>query len=310
MECGNHLLDLNGNLELRERMTSVHKKIANFCGKRLTGLNPFARLGLGLILFFVIIGLLAPLLSPYNPRDYTGEPLQKPGQEHWLGTNDMGQDILSELIWGVRTSIFIGLTVGTFSMIIATAVALTAGVYGGWVDRILMRIVDFFLAVPRLPFIIVLAVYLGSSIGNIIFVLLLFTWAKGARVIRAQVLSLKRQTHVEAALLFGANRKYIMLRHILPEILPLSAFKFVKSSSYALIAEAGLAFLGLGDPTAKSWGMMFHYVQSYPGIYYTNVWIWWFLPPAICLMLIILGLVFLGYSLEGVTNPQALRDMS
>jgi ABC-type dipeptide/oligopeptide/nickel transport system permease subunit len=310
MECRNHLLDLNGKFALRERMNGVYQKIANFCGKIFISLNPFARLGLGLILFFIIIGLLAPILAPYNPRDYSGEPLQKPGLEHWLGTNDMGQDILSELIWGVRISIFIGLTVGMFSMIIGTVVALVAGVYGGWVDRILMRIVDFFLAVPRLPFIIVLAVYLGSSIGNIIFVLLLFTWAKGARVIRAQVLSLKRQAHVEVALLFGANRKYIMLRHIFPEILPLSAFKFVKSSSYALIAEAGLAFLGIGDPTAKSWGMMFHYVQSYPGIYYTNVWIWWFLPPAICLMLIILGLVFLGYSLEGVTNPQALRDMS
>jgi len=222
----------------------------------------------------------------------------------------MGQDILSELIWGARTSIFIGLTVGTFSMIMATVVALTAGVYGGWVDRSLMRIVDFFLAVPRLPFIIVLAVYLGSSIGNIILVLLLFTWAKGTRVIRSQALSLKGQTHIEAAQLLGASRGYIILRHILPEILPLSAFKFVKSSSYALIAEAGLAFLGIGDPTVKSWGMMFHYVQSYPGIYYTNVWIWWFCPPAVCLMLIILGLLFLGYSLEGVANPRILRNMS
>ena len=278
-------------------------------GNMLKHLTPFGWIGLVLIMVFVTIGLFAPLLSPYNPGDYTGDPLQRPDREHWLGTNDMGHDILSELIWGARVSIFVGLAVGTISMIIATAVALIAGVYGKWVDRILMRIVDFFLAVPRLPLIIVLAAYFGSSIANIIIVLILFSWAKGARVIRSQVLSLKTQAHIEAARVSGASRRYIIIHHILPEILPLSTFKFVKSARYALIAEAGLAFLGIGDPASKSWGMMFHYVQSHPGIYYTNIWIWWFCPPALCLILIILGLLFLGYSLESVANPQVLREM-
>lgn len=278
-------------------------------GNMLKRLSPLGWLGLGLILTFAIVGIFAPLLSPYDPHDYAGDPLQRPDREHWLGTNDMGHDILSELIWGARVSIFVGLAVGTISMIISTAVALIAGVYGKWVDKILMRIVDFFLAVPRLPLIIVLAAYFGSSIANIIIVLILFSWAKGARVIRSQVLSLKTQTHIEAARVSGASHRYIIIHHILPEILPLSAFKFVKSARYALIAEAGLAFLGIGDPAAKSWGMMFHYVQSHPGIYYTNIWIWWFCPPALCLILIILGLLFLGYSLESVANPQVLREM-
>jgi len=275
----------------------------------LKHLSLFGWLGSGLIMVFIIIGLFAPLLSPYNPSDYAGDPLQRPNKSHWLGTNDMGHDILSELIWGARVSVFIGLVVGIVSMTIATVVALVAGLYGKWIDRILMRIVDFFLAVPRLPLIIVLAAYFGSSIANIAIVLILFSWAKGARVIRSQVLSLKTQTHIEAARVFGASRRYTMVYHILPEILPLSAFKFVKSARYALIAEAGLAFLGIGDPTTKSWGMMFHYVRSHPGIYYTNIWIWWFCPPALCLMLIILGFLFLGYSLEGVANPQILREM-
>ncbi|MCP4112474.1 MAG: ABC transporter permease [Desulfobacteraceae bacterium] len=266
--------------------------------------NSAGRIGLILILFFTITGLLAPVLSPYNPNDYTGAPLQKPDKNHWLGTNDLGQDILSELIWGARISVFIGLAVGTFSMVIATGVALAAGVAGGRTDRILMRTADLFLAFPRLPSIIVIAAYLDSGIGNIIFVLLLFSWAKGARIIRSQVLSLMKQPHIEACVLFGATRRYIILRHILPEILPLSAFKFVKSSSYAMIAEAGLAFLSIGDPTAKSWGMMFHHIHSYPGIYCSDVWIWWFCPPAICLMLCILGFLFIGYSLEGIANPQ------
>jgi ABC-type dipeptide/oligopeptide/nickel transport system permease subunit len=281
------------------------KKEGNLISQRLKALNSLGRLGLAIILFFVLMGLFAPILSPYNPRDYTGSPLEEPSREHWLGTNDLGQDILSELIWGARISVFIGLTVGTISMIVATGVALVAGVYGGRVDRLLMRMVDFFLAVPRLPFMIVLAVYLGQSLGNMILVLALFSWAKGARVIRSQVLSLKRQTHIEAAQLFGATPGYLIREHLLPEILPLSAFKFVKSSSYALIAEAGLAFLGIGDPTSKSWGLMFHYVHSYPGIYYSNVWLWWFCPPALCLMLLLLGFLFLGYSLEEVANPQA-----
>ncbi len=114
-------------------------------------LNRTGRIGLGLILFFIFTGLLAPVLSPYDPRDYTGAPLQAPDREHWLGTNDLGQDIFSELLWGARISVSIGLGVGIVSMFISSFVALVSGVYGGWIDRILMRAADVFLAFPRLP---------------------------------------------------------------------------------------------------------------------------------------------------------------
>lgn len=264
--------------------------------------------GTVIILCFIFLGVAAPVISPYNPTDYAGLPLESPSREHWLGTNDLGQDIFSELIWGTRVSVFIGLMVGSVSTMIATGVALVSGVYGGWLDRLLMRLVDFFLAVPRLPAIILLAVYLGSSLSTMIIVLALFSWAKGARVIRAQVLTTRQQPHVEAALLFGASRGYLMGYHILPELIPLTTFKFIRAARYAIITEAGLAFLGLGDPTIKSWGLMFHYGQAYPGIYYTQVWLWWLLPPALCLMILLLGFLLIGYSLEETANPQGVRS--
>ena len=268
---------------------------------RAAGLS--GRLGLAVVLAFVVVAALAPLLSPHDPREFTGEPLQAPDPTHWLGTNDLGQDILSELIYSARTSVLVGLTVGACSMLIALAVALAAGVYGGWVDRLLMYLAGGFLSIPRLPLIIVLAVFLGASIWNIIFVLVLVSWAKGARVIRSQVLALTGEAYVEAVVLMGASRGHIIARHILPEVLPLGAYKFIKSAGHALVAEAGLAFIGLGDPAVKSWGMMFYHVQSYPGIYYTDVWLWWFLPPALCLLLLLLGLLALQYSVEGLVAP-------
>jgi ABC-type dipeptide/oligopeptide/nickel transport system permease subunit len=269
----------------------------------LRGAGTSGRAGLAIVVAFVALALLAPLCSPYDPRAYTGDPLLAPSAGHWLGTNDLGQDILSELLWGARTSVAVGLTVGLLSTLAALYVALVAGVHGGRVDRALMRVVDAFLAVPRLPFIIVLAAYLGASIWNLILVLALFSWAKGARVIRAQVLSLMTRTHVEAARLFGASRAYLITRHILPEVAPLAAYKLIKTSSYALVAEAGLAFLGIGDPSTKSWGMMFYHVQSRPEIYYTGIWLWWFLPPALCLVLLVLGLVLLQHGMERLVDP-------
>ncbi len=265
--------------------------------------------GLGILLFFLITAISAPLLAPYHPDDYAGAPLLKPGEEHWLGTDDMGQDIFSQLIWGSRISVWLGFSVGIVSMILATGAALAAGVCGGKTDRLLMRIVDLFLVFPRLPSIILLAVFLGPGTGNLIFVLSFFSWAKGVRVIRSQILTLVKSPHAEACMLFGAGRFYIMRQHILPEVLPLSAFKFLKSAGYALSAESGLAFLGIADPSMESWGMMFHYALAYPGIYYSRIWLWWFFPPALCLMLCMLSFLLLSAAVEEFAHPRVLKDI-
>ena len=269
--------------------------------------NRLGLVGVGLLVVFVLTAIFAPFLAPYDPhqRFETTEP---PNSEHLLGTNHVGQDILSELIYGTRVSLFVTLVASAAAAFIGTLVGLAAG-YFKRLDFLLMRVVDLFLTIPRLPLIILIAAFLRPSVLNLVFVFAFFEWSVTARVIRSEVLTLKTRSYVDAARMLGAGDFHILGRHILPNVVPLVVVQLVLVSRYIILAESGLSFIGLGDPTAKSWGMMLHDAFEYPTIFITDLWKWWMLPAGLLIGLTILSLSFIGYALEEVVNPRLKRSL-
>lgn len=275
--------------------------------RRLPRLPGIGWLGLGILLAIGLIALGAPWLAPYDPRAYVGAPLAHPSPAHLLGTNDVGQDILSELIYGARVSLLVGLLAALFTLSLATLVGATAGYLGGSVDAVLMRLVDVLMVIPRLPLMIVIAAYAGAGLPTIILVIGLLAWPQPARVIRAQVLSLRSRAHIHSARLFGGGPAYIIRRHLIPELGPILAAGFVAQAGRAVMLEASLAFLGLGDPTLKSWGLLIRFALNSSGFFFSNRWLWWLLPAGLSLTLLLLGFTFLGIGLEVLTHPRTRR---
>ncbi len=264
-------------------------------------------IGLVIMLVFIVMAVFAPYIAPHDPYELYN-PMEPPGPDHLLGTNDIGQDILSELIYGARVSLFIAFFVSIVSGLIGTILGLLSGYYEH-VGFFIMRIVDAFLAIPRLPLIILIAAFMRPSIWNLVIIFTILGWPITTRIIRSEVLSLRTRNYVEAARMLGAPDSYIMIKHILPNVFPLLVVRLVVEASHVILAESSLSFLGLGDPTAKSWGMILHYAFMYPTIYISDVWKWWMLPPGLCIVLTILSLMFIGYALEELVNPR-LRGMT
>ncbi len=258
--------------------------------------------GLAILLFFIVMAVFAPYIAPCDPHEMY-KPIEHPSSEHLLGTNDIGQDILSELIYGARVSLFIAFFVSAVSCIIGTFLGLLSGYFERF-GFFLMRIVDVFLAIPRLPLIIVIAAFMRPSIWNLIVIFIILGWPITTRVIRSEVLSLRHRNYVEAAKMIGATDSYILRKYILPGVLPLVVVRLIIEATHVILAEAGLSFLGLGDPIAKSWGMILHYAFVYPTIFISDIWKWWMLPAGLCIVFTILSLTFIGYALEEIVNPR------
>jgi peptide/nickel transport system permease protein len=259
--------------------------------------------GLTILCTFTAIAILAPLIAPFDPAQQVGRPFQPPGNLFWLGTNDIGQDILSELIYGARVSLTIGALAALTAIVIGTLMGVMAGYYGGRIESLIMRFVDLMLVIPFLPLMILLAAYLGTSFWNLIMVIGLLSWARPARVIRSQVLSVKTRGYVQAARSMGAGAWHMLKLHILPAVLPLAVAQFVLAASSAILIEASLSFLGLGDPITKSWGSILYYAQV-RSAFLTGAWVWWVLPPGLLITLVVLGFAFAGYALEEIFNPR------
>lgn len=255
--------------------------------------------GLGIFLLTLLLALAVfpSLFAPFDATERVALPLQKPNDENILGTNDIGQDLFSELIAGTRASLFTGLIVAFISILFGTIIGLTSGYLGGWADSLLMRFTDLILVLPFLPLVILIAVYLGPSQRNVILVLAIFFWAGPARLIRSQVLSMKSEPYIEAARALGANPIRIMRRHLWSGVRPLVLAQVVLVASAAILAESSLSFLGLGDPSAKSWGTMLYFARA-SGAFLGDAWKWWVLPTGLMITLTVLSLGLIGYSLE------------
>lgn len=257
---------------------------------------------------FVLAALLAPLIAPHPPDEQTGPPLSPPGTGHLLGTNDVGEDIASELIHGARVPLLVGAGAGTVAIVLAGLVGLLAGAGRNRLDAVLMRTTDLALVVPFIPLLVVAAAYLGRGLGLQILLIGALLWAAPARVIRAQVLSVATRPYVEAAATFGAGRGHVLRRHLLPAVAPLLIVEFVRAVQIAVLLEAALSFLGLGDPTHESWGTMLYYATS-RGAFLTGAWRWWIVPPGLAVAVLVTACALVGLHLEERADPRLRTQM-
>jgi peptide/nickel transport system permease protein len=262
-------------------------------------------IGALMLLAVVLVAVLAPQLAPYDPRErveVTPEDiLSPPDAEHLLGRDDAGKDVLSQLIYGARVSLVVGFTASFMSMFIGTAVGLIAGYHGGRIGNFLMRFVDFLMVIPDLPLMLVIIAVMGRGLLNIILVIGLLGWTYTARLVRSQVLSVKERQFVLRARSIGAGSARIILRHIFPQVLPLVIAQAVLDISVAILAESSLAFLGLGDPTLVSWGMMLNF--AFERAVSRQAW-WFLLPPGFAIVWVSLSLVLIGNTLDQIVNPR------
>lgn len=267
-------------------------------------------LGLAILLFFVLTAIFAPILAPYDPYKRVDRPILAPSSKYILGTNDIGQDIFSELIYGTRVSLTIGFAAAFFTVIIGTIIGVVSGFLGGSVDEVLMRFTDVVMILPSIPLMILLMAIFGKqSFMIMILILSIMGWTGTARLVRSSTLSIKERIYVEAARAIGAGDGHIITKHILPNVSPLIVATMIYAVAGAMMSEAGLAFLGLGDPSTKSWGMILHYAQTSGG-WYANMgypaW-WWIIPPGLCVALTVASLVLIGQAMEEIINPRLRR---
>jgi peptide/nickel transport system permease protein len=264
-----------------------------------------ACVGLLILELFVGAGLLAPWLSPHDPRQMF-DPMLPPSAGHLLGTNDLGYDLLAELLQGARYS----LALATSAALASTLIGASLGVVAGYYRRagfLLMRLVDVFLSVPRFPLIVLMAAFARPGFLTLLLFFVLFGWPSVARIVRARSLTESQQEYVLAARAIGAPGRRIVLRHLLPASLPIAFVRLTAEMQHVIMAEAGLSFMGLGDPTTRSWGMTLSHASRYSALLITDVWQWWVLPSGLAITLVCLALAFLGLGLERVANPR-LRD--
>ena len=265
--------------------------------------------GLGILIAAVVMALAAPLLADeagLRAINTTQNPtFASPSEFAPLGTDSLGRDSLTQFIWGSRTSLLVGLTATIIAILVGSVVGITAGFFGGWVGGVLMRFTEWFLVIPFLPLAIVLAAILGPSVQNIILVIGITSWPFPARLIRAQVLTLKERDYVDRSRALGASNWHLMTRHILPNVSPLILATATLTVPIVILTEATLAFLGLGDPLNPSWGQLLDNAFE-TGAVTAEAW-WTFGPPGLGIMLVALAFTLCGTALEEILDPR-LRD--
>ena len=261
-----------------------------------------AALGLGIIVFFVILALASPLLAPYSTTARSCAVFAPPSGSHWLGCDDGGIDVLSEIISGGRISLIIGFAATLIAMLIGGGVGIASGYFGRWIDILLMRITDYLLVIPDLAFAMVIADVWGPSLSHVILVIAILEWAATARIIRAQVMSVKERVYIKRARSIGASHVRIIGRHILPQVGPLLMANTVLTIAVAIYLETALAFLGLEDPSTTTWGTILEHAFDRAAV---SAGAWWaIVPDGIVITLLIMGCFLLGQAIEDALNPR------
>jgi peptide/nickel transport system permease protein len=268
------------------------------------------KVGLGafvLLSFFIFLAFAGPSIMPHPPtesiylKDGALARLLPPSREFWFGTTNMGQDVLSQTIAGARIAITIGFISAIFIVLIGTNIGLISGYFGKHIDDLLMRLTDIAYGIPFIPFAIVLVSVLGVGTTNIILAITTLLWRTSARVIRSQVLSLKERPFVWAAKVAGAGHLRLIYIHIAPNVFPLSLLYVAFGISWAILAEASLGFLGLGNPEIISWGQMLYYAFRSGAI--RIAW-WWVVPPGVSIILVVASCYIIGRTFEVIANPR------
>ena len=259
----------------------------------------------GAVMLSLVVGaaVFADLLTVHPPDRSAGLPYEPPSAAHLLGTDDLGRDLWSQLVFGARVSLWVGLIAAVAATVLGTAAALLAGWHRGWVDAVIMRLVDLTLSLPFLVLVLVLAAYFGRGLDVMIVLIAGVLWARPARLLRGQVLKIREFGHTEAAHAMGAGSVRIMVVHLLWRLVPLLSSQFVRAAAVAVIVQSGVAFLGLGDPGRVSWGSTLYFANNASAIL-TDAWLWWIVPPGVALTILIVGLAFVGFAFEEMADPQ------
>jgi len=264
--------------------------------------RPSAAIGLTVLVAIIVVALLAPLIAPYGLHEEVGPVFGHPSWSHPLGLDDGGVDMVTLLMWGARISLVVGFAATLVSMLVGGAIGVLAGYFGRWVDVVLMRITDYFIAIPDVPLMIVVAAIWGPSLFHIIMVIGLLLWTSTARVIRAQVKSVRERVYVQRARSIGAGHVRIIFRHVLPQIAPLLIANTVLTIAVAIFDETALAFLGLGDPSRISLGKVIENAFQRTAVS-SGAW-WAIVPPGALVALLILSCSLIAQALEDALNPR------
>lgn len=272
--------------------------------KKINKLSILGKISLIILFFIMFIVIFAPFISGYSYKIPSGKALEAPSFVHILGTDDLGIDLWSQICNGARISVFIGSITAIFAGGFGSIIGILSGYYGGVLDKIIMRVTDTMIVLPDLPSMIVIGAFFGTSLKNIIIVLSLFLWTIPARVIRSKIISLKEERFIIAARSYGDNFIGITIRHFLPHTMPLIGLNVMKLMSKAIIAETSLAFLGIGDPTSKSWGLILYHAINFNGIYFTPYWKWWVVVPIISIISLVLALAMLLRDIEKIIDTK------
>jgi len=269
--------------------------------------------GLAILVIFAGAAIFAPLIADRDGLSAvhaTGLPFRAPSGEFWLGTDHLGRSVLTLIIWGSRVSLAIGLLATLISVVIGAVVGILAGFFAGWRDAALMRFTDWFLVLPFLPLVIVLATLIGGGVGSggvwlTAFVIGITSWPGTARLVRSQTLTVKERPYIERARALGASNWHLISRHILPNVFPIIFANTIIIVAIAILSETTLAFLGLGDPNQISWGVILDQAFNNGGVI-AGQW-WWVVPPGLAVVLVALAFTMIGYALDEILNPRLRR---
>ncbi len=262
------------------------------------------KFGIVILSINIIFAICSIFIDPQLYRVPCCEPLLAPNFKNFLGSDDLGMDIFFQIIHGSLISLTIGFFSAFLSGLGGSILGILAGYKGRIYDKIIGALCDIITTLPQLPLIIVLSVFLGPSTKTIILVVSLLSWVGPAKMIRAKVKMLKNESYIVAAKSYGANFFYLVFNHFIFQILPMVLVSTFRIASHAIISEASLSFLGLGDPTSKSWGIILNHAMSFQGIYFTEYWKWWILSPLVMLILLILSLSFISRDIEKLMNKK------
>jgi peptide/nickel transport system permease protein len=265
--------------------------------------NRKAMVGVVILVLIILVAIFAPVLSEYSPTQRVGRPHQPPSLEHWLGTTRLGHDVFTRLVYGARVSLAVGFGAGLMIALIGTVLGIIAGYKGGVIDEIINFFTNLVLVIPNLPLLLVLAAFIGQASPPVIAIILgLTSWAWGVRVTRSETLSIRQRDYVKSAEMLGEPGWRIMAFEIFPNLISIVGINFIGSVIFAVISEATLEFLGLGDPNTVSWGIMLYNAQNASAL---SVGAWWdLLSPCFALALLGLGLALINFAIDEVANPR------
>ena len=252
-----------------------------------------------IFLFLILILTILPYFSFLKSGTVpSGAALVPPSKEHWFGTDDLGIDIFSEICYGAKNTIILSCLSALFAAVGGSIIGMVAGYFGGIFDEILLGIIDFFISVPDLLLMVVLGTFLGPNLKNIIFSIVLVSWIMPAKITRSQILRMKQENYIKIVKIYGAGFIHLFLWHFWKPFFSIIMMSVIKLMNRAILAEAALSYLGLGDPLSKSWGMIITRAMDFPNIYITEFWKWWLVYPVIFMVLMVLSIAIIGQKIE------------